>query len=381
MKKYLFLLIVLLFGTVSLLSLIRCTEAKKKNAKPYEAGFKIFHSVDTSRIYRPGTDSTNYLHHRPLDIDIWYPAKFSETDSAIVFRDILGLLETRANYYTDSKMGNGITLQIAQSLCNGFKCSDTTKLLNFRTATVKNALAIDEKFPLIIYLCAYNGMSFENFTLFEDLAKRGFVVASISSIGRFPGDMTMKKEDLMEQVNDAIASINILKKNSNIDFSKIGIIGYSWGGLAGAVLAGKITNAACLVSLDGSEFHHYGEAKDENADFNNTRYSPEFNNLHLSQPYLRLESSPLTHNDKEDSAYNFSEKLTGEKSIFKIDSTEHEDFSCLSDIVRASGNCKGNQYFSTISKLTIGFLEKYLKNSDSFPEIVTQEMGKTISRK
>jgi hypothetical protein len=382
MKKYLLLLIALLFGTVSLLSLIRCSEAKKENGNPYEVGFKIVHALDTLRIYRPGTDSTNYLHYRPIDIDIWYPAKSSDKDSPLVFRDILGLLETRANYYTDSKMGNGITQQIAQSLCSGFKCSDTIKLLNYRTVTIKNALAIDEKFPLVIYLCAYNGMSFENFALFEELAKKGFVVASISSIGRFPGDMTMKKEDLMEQVNDAITSLNISKKNSSIDLSKIGIIGYSWGGLAGAVLATKITNAACMISLDGSEFHHYGEAKDENADFNNTRYSPEFASIHLSLPYLRLESSPLSHNDKEDSIYNFSEKLTGEKSIFKIDSTEHEDFSCLSDIVRVSGNCKAHQYFHTISKLTIGFLEKYLKNNNnSFSEIVTQEMGKTISRK
>ena len=367
--------------SLTLLLLLSCSESIKNTPTIYEAGFKIIHSVDTSRIYRPGTDSTNYLHYRCIDIDIWYPAKFSQKDSPIAFRDILGLLETRANYYTDSKMGNGITLQIAQSLCNGFKCSDTKKLLKLRTATVKNAPAIDEKFPLIIYLCAYNGMSFENFTLFEELAKKGFVVASISSIGRFPGDMTMKKEDLMEQVNDAVASLNVLKRNSNIDFSKIGIVGYSWGGLAGSVLAGKIANATCLVSLDGSEFHRYGAVKDENVDFNHTRYSPEFTNMSLSLPYLRLESSPLTHNDKEDSVYNFSEKLTGEKSIYKIDSTQHEDFSCLSEMVMASGNCKGHQYFHTISKLTIGFLEKYLKNSSSFPEIVSHEMGKTISRK
>jgi pimeloyl-ACP methyl ester carboxylesterase len=149
---------------------------------------------------------------------------------------------------------------------------------------------------LIIYLSAFNGMSYENFSLFETLASKGFVVISISSIGRFPGDMTMKKEDLMEQVNDAIASVNKLQQETNIDFTKIGVIGYSWGGLAGAVLAGKIPNVACLVSLDGSEFHHYGEAKEEDADFDGIKNSVDFKNMQLSMPYLRLESQPQTEN-------------------------------------------------------------------------------------
>ncbi|MCY7420675.1 MAG: dienelactone hydrolase family protein, partial [Chitinophagaceae bacterium] len=134
-------------------------------------------------------------------------------------------------YYTASNAGNGMAAQLAQFFCDGFKCSDSTKLVRFKTNSFKNAVAANGKFPLIIYMTAFNGMSYENFSLFEALAKEGFVVASVSSIGRFPGDMTMKKADLMEQVEDAIATVNTLKQNENVDFSKIGIVGYSWGGL------------------------------------------------------------------------------------------------------------------------------------------------------
>ena len=361
--------------------LLSCSQTKKNRDGSYEAGFKIIKSVDRSRIYKSGTDTNNYLHYRPLDIDIWYPAQSSASDSVLLFRDILGLLEKRANYYTASGAGIGLTGQIAKSLCEGFKCSDTNKLLNFKTRSFKNAPPVENKFPLIIYLCAFNGMSFENFSLFEEFAAKGFVVASISSIGRYPGDMTMKKEDLLEQVNDAVASLGILKQASNIDFTRVGIVGYSWGGLSAAILANKISNTACLVSLDGSEFHHYGEAKDENADFDGTRNSPEFTNMQLSIPYLRLESSPLADTVKEDSVYNFSEKLVGEKSMFKIDSAQHEDFSCLSFIVKKSGNCKGNQYFNTISKLAISFIEDHLKNTNSFSKVVEQNLNKTIRKK
>ena len=223
-------------------------------------------------------------------------------------------------------------------------------------------------------------MSFENFVLFEELAKKGFVVASISSIGRFPGDMTMKNEDLLEQVNDAIASIKKLNGSSNIDFTKIGIVGYSWGGLSGSILANKIPNVRCLISLDGSEFHHYGQEKKENADFDEIRYSQDFKNMQISVPYLRLESSPLGISEKEDSVYNFTEKLIADKQIFKIDSAQHEDFSCLQQVVKKSGNCKPDQHFNTISKLTISFLEDHLKNGNTFTQTVGQEINKTIRK-
>ena len=348
-----------------ILILFSCSETKKEQPVSYRSGFKTIHAVDRTRIYKPGTDSTDYLHYRPLDIDVWYPAKVSENDSVLLFRSLLGLLEKRAIYYTGSNDWKGITSQIAKSFCDGFKCSDTKRLLDFKTRSYSNAPAIDSKFPLIIYLCAFNGMSYENYTLFEDLAEKGFVIGSISSIGRYPGDMTMKKEDLMEQVYDAIASVEAVRKNSNIDFSKIGIIGYSWGGLSGAILSAMIQDVSCLVSLDGSEYHLYGESKEEDAEFNGILNSEEFKKLSLPVTYLRLESSPDTGTAKTVSVFNFSEKLTGKKQIIRIDSAKHEDFSCLSEIVRKSGNCTINEHFNNISKRTVSFMEEHLKNAES----------------
>lgn len=369
-----------IFLPVTLLFLIGCSQTSKK-VELYEAGFKTIQTVDKSRIYKPNTDTIDYLHYKPLDIDIWYPAVSSASNSALLFRDILGLFEKRANYYTASNAGDGLTKQVAQLFCDGFKCSDTSRLLNYKTKSFKNAAAVSAKFPLIIYLSAYNGMSYENFSLFEALANKGFVVVSISSIGRFPGDMTMKKEDLMEQVNDAIASVNKLQQETNIDFTKVGVIGYSWGGLAGAIVAGKIPNVACLVSLDGSEFHHYGEVKEEDTDFDGIKNSDDFKNIQIAMPYFRLESQAQTEPGKKDSVYNFSEKLSNEKSIYTIDSAKHEDFGCLSLVVKESGNCKGYHPFNTISKLTISFFEEHLKNEPSFSKTVAEEINKTIKKK
>lgn len=366
---------------VLVLLLFSCSEKDKKESELYEAGFTTIHSTDKSRIYKPNTDTTDYLHYRPVDVDVWYPANSSATDTPVTVHDLLRLLEQRANYYSASNIGNGVAGQLAAFFSDAFKCSDSAALLHFKTNSFKNAKAVNGKFPLVIYMAAFNGMSYENFTLFESLARKGFVVACISSNGRFPGDMTTKDADLMEQVHDAVFDVGLLKQNPNIDFTKIGIAGYSWGGLAGVILADKIPDVKCLVSLEGSEFHHYGEAKDENADFDTIRSSADFKNLHLSVPYLRLESAPSTQPDKTDSVYNFSANHVDSSQVYTIDSAQHEDFDCFSLIVKESGNCRVNQRYRSSLQLTVAFLEDYLNNGNHFSTTLRENLNKTIRKK
>lgn len=370
-----------LFAPLYVLVLFSCSTEKNGDVTDFAAGFKTIQTKDTSRIYRFNTDTSDYLHHRPLDIDIWYPASISLKDTALHFRNLLELLETRANYYTASNGGNGFANQMAQFFCESLKCSDSSKVLNFKTETYKNALPAKGKYPLVIYFSAYNGMSYENFTLFEKLAKKGFIVVSVSSIGRFPGDMTMKIEDLMEQVNDAVSTLNVLKGDSNIDFNRIGIVGYSWGALAGSILANMIPKVSCLISLDGSEFHHYGSEIEEDNDFNDITNSSEFKKMKLYVPYLRLESESMGVKAQKDSVYDFSQKLNDKPKVLVIDSAHHEDFGCLVDLVKKTGNCKPQSQFDIISRLTISYLDEKLNKRNDFTNLVNQEIGKRTIRK
>jgi hypothetical protein len=363
-----------------LIPLPGCKQSPKKGSTAMVAGFRIVQAVDRSRLYKPNTDSSNYLHFRPVDIDVWYPARLSAKDTALRFHDLLGLLEKRANYYTDSKSAAGYTQQLAQYLCQGFKCSDPVHLLDFKTASFRDAKAADGKFPLLIYLCSYNGMCYENFSLFEDLAKKGFVVMSVSSIGRFPGDMTMRNADMMEQVNDALFSYKTISGSANIDSSKLGILGYSWGGLAGAVLANKIPATACLISLDGSEFHHYGQVHEEDVDFNGIVSNPEFINSSLRVPYLRLEST-ASDSMRKDSVYDFTKKLSGKKLLLKVRSAGHEDFGCLPDVVRISGGCKTGHHYDDIKALVESYLNDHLQGTDTFTPLLKTQLNKTVEKK
>ncbi len=363
-----------------LLPVIACNSSSSKEMV-YEAGMQTIHVTDRSRVYKAGTETTDNLHYRPIDIDIWYPAQQVHADSIISFKYFLDQFLNRRNNYKDTPVISNLN-ENAQAFAEMNTCSDSTRLLNFKTHSFINAKPAEGSFPLIVYLCSYSSTGFENFTVFEQMAKQGYVVVSINSVGRFPGDMTMKYEDLIQQVEDAVFSITHLRSLSFINFSKIGIMGYSWGGLAGAILATKLPNSVGLVSWDGSEFHHYGQVKDEDTDFDGIINSKDFKNMPLKIPYLRLEQNPPAKDPKkEDSVYNFNENLSASRMTLSVDSAEHFHFCCLPYTVKTSGNCPDNGIYNTVTKLTIAFFNEHLKRKLFFTKIVEGEMNRTVRMK
>ncbi|HWB93401.1 MAG TPA: CocE/NonD family hydrolase [Puia sp.] len=294
---------------------------------------------------------------------------------------MLGLLEQRANYYTGTTNSMGLKAQVARSFCEGFKCSNASKLLAFRTKTYKNAPMRKGRWPLVIYLASYGSMGYENILLLEALARRGYVVAAINSIGRFPGDMTTEKEDLFEQVNDAVFSIRHLYNNPAIDFQRIAVIGYSWGGLAGNLLPGKIPDIACIVSLEGSEFHHYGQkdpdAKKEDSNFNSLVQTAAFRDRSMTVPYLRFESSPSSANDGFDSVYNFGAGMVN-KEILRVINGKHEDFCSIGPIVKASGNCEQDDKYAAVVNLTLSFIDEKIRNQNAFRNMLEKYLNRSV---
>ncbi|TDW96316.1 dienelactone hydrolase family protein [Dinghuibacter silviterrae] len=351
----------------------------------YTAGFKTLRLRDTTRIYSTNSDRGSELHFRPIDIDIWYPAKANSADTSMSVRNVFRLLEERANYYTGTKFGNGLGGQIAQLFCDHLHCSDSARVLNAKTRSFAGAAPATGRFPLVVYLSAFNGMSYENFPFFEALAQHGLVVVAVSSIGaKYPGEMTMRRVDLMAQVQDALNAIDVLKQNPEVDPTRIGVVGYSWGGLAGTILAGKLSAAKCVVSFDGSEFHHYGPAKEENRNFDSIRYHADFAGMKLAVPYLRLESTLPDEDDKPepfDSVYDFKEKLSGLIRIFAVDSSRHENFGCLPFVVKASGqHCGTEDPYPVIIGFTLSFLEDQLAGKHQFEAEKKRDAGKITQK-
>lgn len=330
----------------------------------YQVGYRTTSFVDSSRTYRPDAGPGDNLRFRPIDVDLWYPAQTAITDSVLRFGYFLQSLQDRANFYSAPQTFDGLPLTVAKSFCEGVGCSQPNLLLQYPTNTFGQPMQVGKQFPLILYMASFGSMGYENYLLFESLVRQGYIVASVSSIGRYPGDMTMKNADLMEQVQDANQILKRMKQDARIDTTRIGVLGYSWGGLAGAILGMQRPDIKAVVSLDGSEFHHYGQDKAEDREFDETIQTPFFRNTTLSVPYLRLESNPEPNTPKKDSVYNFLAKASSAKRVIKIDSAGHQNFSSLPTVVNLSGKCPLPKSYQTISALTISHFNKYLINKE-----------------
>ena len=330
----------------------------------FQIGFKTISTYDSSRTYKPNTLISDKLHYRPVDVDLWYPADIGSSDTVASFSDLVYLLEHRSNFYDDTKNYNGLAEELLQYICAGVNCSDADNLKQIRTNSYVNPTPVAQKFPLVIYLAGLNGMSYENYLLFEALVKNGFVVASVSSIGRYPGNMTMDIEDVAEQINDAKFIINALTKKNFVS-GDVGLVGYSWGGLAAALIAMTEQNKIkAVVSLDGSEQLTYVD-EEENGKLNRIREADAFKPEAVKASFLYLDSDVSEWENLPDSIYNITDFISGDKCYLKINSATHEDFTSLSVL---SDNDRDDAKYYVIQELAVNYLLDKLKGTKAFYE-------------
>jgi len=338
-------------------------------AQTYNAGFKSFQLKDSTGIYKPNTELTDKLHYKPVDLDIWYPSN-EKKGKALKFGDLFNLFEQRAVNYQDNVDYSGITNELAQFYVAELGVgTDGLKLLNIQTNSFSNLEPSATKHPIIIYMAGFNGMGFENYKILEKLAQNGFLVVSIWSFGRYPGDMTNQKEDMLEQVYDAEFAIRYLKQNNsfNTDFNSIGIIGCSWGGMSSAVFLDRNPNTKAFVSLDGTETHYFGD-EDENDRFIQEIYDSKLLNPKTQNvKYLYLESGDKLDEFQPSKDYNYFRELNSEKYYLRFTKSTHADFTCIPAILESSKNSV--EIYNDIEKLAIDFFKKSLDNKDVFKPV------------
>jgi hypothetical protein len=326
----------------------------------YPAGYQNLMFTDSSRHYKPGAKKTDRFYFRPLEVDIWYPGKLRE-QTPMPYGEFLNLLQERSNRFQDDTSYQDMTANLVKYISAHLNIEDSSRLPMLKTHSYRNAKPLAGNFPLIVYMTAFNGMSYENIRLFEFLAGQGYVVASISSVGRYPGNMGTGRADLQEQVQDGSFCIQELKKMSRIDSSEIGLMGYSWGGLAACGLAIEYPEAKCMLSFDGSEMHYYGESVEEDQDFNELRSMGFLNPGMLRMPYAYLESGGKQEDRSVDSIYNMLSLLSIKPFYARFPAAVHEDFSCLPSLL-SEKKSPGQILYSQFCNFSLCYFDQYLKN-------------------
>jgi len=337
------------------------------SAGRFMAGYQNLIVTDSSRIYKPGTSPNEKFHYRPIEVDVWYPATGPHSKSPMRYGEFLNLLEQRSNRFQDDTVYKNLSSDLVQYICANLNIRDTSAITNYKTASWLNAEPVIQQFPLIIYMSAYNGMSFENINLFENLSSHGYIVACITSVGTYPGNMSMKKTDLMEQVGDGAFALQLLKNKNNTDSSQIGAIGYSWGGLSAWILSQKQKDIKAVISWDGSEMHHYGETAEEDNDFDTIRRSFFSGGTKNPVEYAHLASGFKQDDPQADSVFNIFLFTGCPKQYVNFPNAKHEDFSCLPFLaadISQSKNGSAEQY-SLFNQISLNFFNQYLKNDEN----------------
>jgi predicted dienelactone hydrolase len=116
----------------------------------------------------------------------------------------------------------------------------------------RDATPLKETFPLIVASHGQPGVRFQYAYLCEQLASRGFVVASIEHTGSTYKDLTEQDyvTSLVYRPQDVLFTIDeIPKRVASADANNVGLLGYSYGGYS-------VINAAG-AGLDGAAFTEY----------------------------------------------------------------------------------------------------------------------------
>ena len=337
----------------------------------YDVGYKHYTMVDSTRLYRIENNFDNQLVNRPIPISIWYPAEIENSNPKRL--TVLDYLEILKEEEESKKLPNELLLDWFPNL------GDTPQNrahLSEKVNALSDADFLEGKFPVVVYAPGKEGSSIQNFALFELLASNGFVVISSPSRGTdtkwFDGATT---KDMETQSRDVEFLLKEIHKYEYIDFDKIALMGFSFGGLSNAITVMKNKKISALVSLDGTERYNYPVLEK----------SPYFDLDRLNIPYIHFAQKDIPEevltSDKIPAELNYEFQLYDSLKYsnaysYKFHDLTHSPFSSIGvlftyrDKRQDKSDDKIMASYKLLSHHTLQFLNATLKNEENAKEFI-----------
>jgi len=351
------------FLPITIIALIVLAGCTQKPAAPVFVGLQELNQYDSSRMFDTTKQSKNV--YRPVKIDVFYPSQEKPATAPLSYGDIVDMYERRFAFDTPLDTCKKTTRMFGKMFGDALHVNPYNKLLDYKLSIYKNLAAPTGKHPLIIYAAGMNGSSWDNPVLFDSLASNGYVVASVSSVGLYPGFMS-GAIDMDEQVKDIIYTIKQMKTLPYVDGDKIGIVSWSLGGTAAVKAALLSKDIKAIISYDGTDLHAYGPDKDWDKEYNEIRSIAPANVQDITVPYMYLRSE---HPSKIDSLYSsLALASSKEKYFLKFGDATHEDFSSIPLIANNVEPMRKNdhaEYHAAINKLTLLFFDEHVKGDNN----------------
>lgn len=358
------LVILLLFQVCFIKGQTSLKEINLKNGA-YNVGFKHYLAIDSTRTYQIYNEYNNQFILRPIPISIWYPAKIkNNTARRLTVLDYLEIFKQEEEW---ENLPNEWLLDWFSNLRN---TPENKAHLSEKTTAFSNPAFLKGKFPVIVYAASYQSASIENFALFEYLASCGFIVISSPSRGTdtrwLEGGIT---KDMETQSRDVEFLLKEIYKYKSIDFNKVALMGFSFGGISNAITAMKNKSVKALVSLDGTERYNY-PVLEKSSYFNLDKFNIPY--IHFAQKeipkqVLVWEKIPEELNYK----FQLYDSLKHSKAYsYKFHNLSHSYFSTFGvlfanrDKRQDKSDTKIMESYKLLSQYTLQFLNATFKNED-----------------
>ena len=217
-------------------------------------GFGRLFRFDTSRTWQTTRDFKGVfspdVNGRPVQINIWYPAAITGSARHMRYADYVD--QTAPQGF--SKFNGIMKERNRQNAADSVPKNQLTALQTTPMNAYMDALPAKGSFPLALYFGGLDAEINSNVILAEYLASHGYVVASVSLLG--PTDeqtfQSRTSDDLETSVRDMEFAWSILAENSNVDKTKLAVIGHSVGGIEAALFAIRNANVSAVIALDGT---------------------------------------------------------------------------------------------------------------------------------
>jgi len=334
----------------------------------YPVGYKVFHTFDYSRTYFPKYDyygnRTNDPIGRPMQISMWYPAKNINSSNKMKYEDYIGYWASEINFNNNTPKDKAVVINDFIQNIDVSKQETLKNLLNEDVYSFLNTEEIEDKFPIIIYAPPMNTSATDNSIICEYLSSKGYVVLSVMAKGEFTLLQSRTVRDVHTQAEDLAFLLDFAKRKYTSE--KIGVFGFSLGGLANIIFASKNKGIDAVVSLDGSIMSQ-GWLKDiEQSEF----YSPEkfdSNLLLIGKNLNAPEQNPSTF---------FDDVKFADKALIRYDHDQHGYFSGINllyemivdDKLSLNEKKKNYSFYAEMTAYVGDFFDQYLKGLNSFKE-------------
>jgi hypothetical protein len=323
MQNKILLLVILVFAAFTIGNAFATTSPFWGDLKPgqFGVGFQIIEKYDYSRPFKRKFDYEGNMvsgeRARPLQINVWYPAK-SKSNSSMLLADYIHLAATEdLSKLTDDAKEQSEKRFLQSRWFQGVPEEKIKELLTKPAAAVRKADHADGRFPLIVIansgsLSSPSGQ----FVLAEYLASHGYIVASVPSRGaQSPG---LGGRESIVQLQDLQFVIGSLHDFPSLDRDKLAAIGFGLGGLSTALLAMHNTDLDAMVSLDSVLANRFGYS----LIFQSSLYKPN----QLTLPVLHITSQ--TTNEDTDYAFFKATKFSPAYYV-KLKGLTAPDFSSI----------------------------------------------------